>query len=1035
MKGIKVTMRLLLLHISDIHIKNNNKKEDFNTNKIVEALNILGKIDECVIVLSGDITNSGNGNEFKSAGHIIGGLVKELRAKKFKNSYINVVVVPGNHDIELKDDNRNFDKIINSYKCGEQDLLVNQDIQLLNNFYDFARVNRCFTDDKIVSNVPVYLSRHSFLVSFTLINTAVFSLKGSSNIDMGIHYLSKDALSKIKPHCNTDLSIVVMHHSIEWYGSSVKEEIKDIINNQYSIIFEGHEHDGFGEKRKSNDETSIVCIQGNSLSGDKEHKKGFTTLVYDSNNKNLIGNSFIWEDNFYKSSLILNEQLPDKTIRKVEINKSIFKISKDFEKFLKFDDNNKDINSYFVFPSLYYSMVEDDEELEAKNIGDIDKFIELILDNDRIIISGETRCGKTTIAKILYKELLCFDYGILPLYLDSENLSQKQLKNIDNVVERTFYDQYRKDNHSYEKYLQIGNEQKLLIIDDASKLNKLMLDKILELLDDKFGKVIVLSEDKITIDIKDSVEEVLLNKKICKISVKPFLYDKRKELISKIYCNLNGNENSSKFKKEINSINNKINSHIKSFRLDPEFISFFVTQFADNNKYSIHQSNNVFNMVYENSIKGKLIQHAATENVKGIFNVLSEIAYVMHFEKLTWIDLGDVNMIVDSYNKKFRQRIKTTSLLKIGHDARLLIVNENKYKFKDKNLKAYFVAQALNKKYNEEDENISKQLVYILDNLCFSINSDIMLFMAMITNNTKIIKLILKSADDYFNKKEEFSFDLKNIAFIFNVDLNVKNNVPNEEEQKNKEKSLVKYEEEVKLSEVIELIDEYDYDEKDVEIFGNRIYKAIKYLEIVSNILPTFSNDIVAKQQDEIVKAIYSYPNKVIYEWLKDTNDDFDNVAKELYEKLNEMRKEKSISSIHIDIVKRFVGQMGIYIIINLYQMVSNLSSSIDTLEALNAFDLQKNTNYKLINLMMFEKSGSFKEYSTKAIELFDETNINLVKSMVKFSVRNYLLNNEIKLIGEGQAFLDKFFGASDTFNNPKVSMKKHISKRKIREQ
>jgi hypothetical protein len=825
-----------------------------------------------------------------------------------------------------------------------------------------------------------------------------------------------------------------MHHSLEWYINRVKEELKRIINNKYSIILEGHEHDGFGEKRKSNDETSIICIQGNSLSGDSNHKKGFITLLFDSGNKNILGHSFIWEDNFYKSNLILNEQLPDKIIRDIEISKNVFKIRKDFEKFLKYDDNNKIINSYFVFPSLYYSLIEDDKEIETKIVDDIEKFIDLVLNNDRIIISGETRCGKTTLAKILYEKLLCFDYGIMPLYLDSENLSQKQLKNIDKVIERTFNEQYCKENHSYEKYLQVEKEKKLLFIDDASRINKLMLDKILELFDNEFGKVIILSEDKITIDIKDSVEEVLLNKRICKISIRPFLYDKRKELISKIYCNLKGDENKNKFKKEVNNINNKINSQIKSFRLDPEFISFFVTQFADNNKYSINQSNNVFNMVYENSIKGKLIQYAATENVKGIFNVLSEIAYEMHFKKLSWIDLGDVSRIVDSYNEKFRQRIKTTSLLKIGQDTRLLIANENRYKFKDKNLKAYFVAQALNKKYNE-DENISKQLVYLLDNLCFSINSDIMLFMAMITNNTKIIKLILKNANDYFNNKEEFSFDSKNISFIYNVDLNVKNNVPDEEEQKYKEKSLVKYEEEVKLSEVIELIDEYDYDEKDVETFGNRIYKSIKYLEIVSNILPTFCNDIVAKQQDEIVKAIYSYPNKLIYEWLKDTNDDFDNVAKELYEKINEMRREKCISSIHIDTIKRFVGQMGIYIILHLYQMVSNLSSTFDTLEALNAFDFKNNTNYKLINLMMVEKSGTFKEYSIKATELFNETNIKLVKSMVKFSVRNYLLNNEIeiKLLGEGQAFIDKFFGSSDTYNNPKKAIKKHISKRKIK--
>lgn len=77
-------MRLLLLHISDIHIKSDNNKEHFNIIKMVEALNVLGKLDECIIVLSGDITNSGNINEFKAAGYIIGGLVKELKAKSSK---------------------------------------------------------------------------------------------------------------------------------------------------------------------------------------------------------------------------------------------------------------------------------------------------------------------------------------------------------------------------------------------------------------------------------------------------------------------------------------------------------------------------------------------------------------------------------------------------------------------------------------------------------------------------------------------------------------------------------------------------------------------------------------------------------------------------------------------------------------------------------------------------------------------------------------------------------------------------------------
>lgn len=994
-------MKILFLHLSDIHIE---KKEDgyaINTEKIVQALNSLGTIDECIIVISGDITQNGNVNEFKVAGDMLGNLINKLKTKKFKGKWISVITVPGNHDLDFSNNKRTFEDIINSFKNGNYNILIGNDIKALGNFYSFATFNRCFIDNKVISHKNVKLDQIN--INFTLVNTGIFSLPGGSNQDMGIHYLNDEEIENIVPKSKGDLNVIVMHHSCEWFANGVKEKLRSILNDNFSLVFEGHEHDGFGENRKLNNRNSINYIQGNSLSGDKKHQKGFTTVLYDTDNKTAKGTSFIWNKDYYQGTEILNESLQDK-------GRIPFANTKEFIKYLKHDDNHRLISQFFVFPSLLYT----DDELETKVIDNGDEFVETVLVNYKTVVSGDTRSGKSTLSKYLYQCFIEREEEIFPILLVSEDLRNKK---IDRIVEYAFKNQYEENNNSYDKYLQFEREKRILLIDDAGKITKSTLNKILEHYSEMFNNIVLFSDQKIEMNIHKRVVDKLIEKNVGQINIRAFLYDKRKKLISKAYDVLHLPVGMSEKEQAIDELNNLITSQLKYFRLDPEFIVNFVMHYSEKFKIKFSPGENVFNMVYENSIKTKIINASAFTDVNAIFNIMEEMAFYMHFGKKSWISEEELAKIIEAYNRDFRQNVKIVTVIKVGEEASLIIDKESKIRFNDNNLLAYFVAQAINRKYHypEDQEDIYIKTEYLLNNLCFGINSDIVLFMALITSNPKIIGLILNCAHKHFEHMDELSFDNNNIPFLCKSNFKVKNTIPDEKEKHEKEKQLVKYEEEeLQVSEIVELVDLYNYDEKDIEKIENQVLKSIKFLEVLAKILPAFSHNMKATQQDELVKAIYIYPNRLIYDVLHEISDHHEEFVKEIFNEISSIRKERDISELNMEDVREMVERMSISLVVSLYQLVATCATTKQTINALDEFDFNSNSNYSIINLMMSEKAGNLSVFHDKAIKLYDKSELKLLKSMIKFTVRNYFLNHNVPLVGDGQSLIDKFFDSSN---------------------
>lgn len=118
------------------------------------------------------------------------------------------------------------------------------------------------------------------------------------------------------------------------------------------------------------------------------------------------------------------------------------------------------------------------------------------------------------------------------------------------------------------------------------------------------------------------------------------------------------------------------------------------------------------------------------------------------------------------------------------------------------------------------------------------------------------------------------------------------------------------------------------------------------------------------------------------------------------------------------------IEQVASGLVIALYQLVAVTCSSEQSITALNAFDYKQNSNYKLQNLMMYSQVGEINIFSKRAQLLDKEVKEKLEKSIVKYTVREYFLRNNVEIHGEAQSLFDHFF-KGESNQNLKIEMAK----------
>lgn len=1010
-------MKILFLHLSDAHLRQNTILSQINTNAIVRSLSQMGAFDECVLIFSGDITQSGGENEYKVAGGLFSKILKGISDRYFGGKhYIPVMVVPGNHDNLAFNPDREMEELKGYYTDRKLDDHFYNELKQLSSFYTFADRNRCYQRSKIIDVRTISIGRLN--IKFNLINSAPFSLLGSDNGDKGLHYLPEREINKLDWIGKEDYTISILHHGPEWFSDKTKEALYEKLYTNSDLIFVGHEHYSKNEDKVVNGKHKIDISTGLALYG-TETEHGFNAIILDTGNNKLIGYKYTYNGSIYKPSKLPILQ-NDKVIFK---GKNKFTHTDKYVDYLLTDVDQREGEKYFdyfVFPLLEAKDINDD--LKNFSVPTIEKFIELLPTKKTISIEGPSRTGKTILSKYLC-HYLAKEYT--PILLTEDDFGAKDN---DKIIRYAIESQYG-DDADYDVFEQMDTENKVLIVDRYDRIPKKKWKDFFDSKKEKFGHIILFCGIEWNINIKEKAIEELTENNILYLKICPYYYTKRKELIEKI-CNNYKEQKIKNIGEMVTRINDEITNQIKFFQLTPDFIHQYVTYYLNFPYIKTQNDSNVFNKVFEGNITFRISRSTKEENVSEILTALDYVAHKIHFSKSYPLPNNDFEQAVNEYNKDYDNSLNPKLVYEVAIKANIMkeIVDKFAIAFCDENLLAYFVACHLNRKFYEEKDN--DELQYILDNICFGINGDILLFLSYITSNVKILNPIMESLVNHMDSWNELDIDNKNIEYLTRPMKPIKSDIPDKKEKEKHEQEKTKMEKEIveKRQQENDIESLYSYDEKKVNSFGNKISKSINYLELVAKILPNFRHILNGEQKQAITNILYTYPNKLLYFMLKDIDVNCEKIMDEI---MRQHPKTKRGLLITKDMLMKSLQNQSIAYILSIYDFIACTAASGKAMKELNEkFDYNQNTNYKIQNIMMEENIGNFVALSEKAEQLYDRTEFGIVKQMLTAIMRKYFLTHDVVLMGNVQHVVSKFFKEGEQKDLKMIQAKNRFTKK-----
>ena len=988
-------MKILFLHLSDAHLRDTTDLREINIDAMVNALRQMGEFDECVLIFSGDIANEGDKNAYINAGKLVGRLVKKISNNYINGKIIQTVIVPGNHDNLVKNKDRDNFELEKHYKNKEQDYRFREDLGELSNFYEFANRNRCFGRDQIID--VKRLKFDNFVIKVNMINSAPFSLLGSGNRDKGMHYIPMAEFEKFNRDLHQKYTISVIHHGPEWFSDASKQKLYEVFHESTDLLFVGHEHFSLNEDKIVNGK-HIDISSGIALYGTKtEH--GFNAVLLDTELHALVGFKYVYNGRIYKPSKILQN---DNVIFNNNFN---FRFSASFQQELLVDSNEREgekYMDYFVFPSLEAKNINSD--MKNYSVNTVEKFKELFGMKTKISIEGSSRTGKSLLAKYL-TNVLSEDYVVL--LLTEESFSPK---NIHNIIKYALQNEYGED-ADLDAFLQLETEKKVLIVDRNDKVEKGKWKEFFKVYSEHFGHIIFFSGMGWDLNIKERAIEELTDNAFYYMKICPFYYIKREELIKKVcsgylaeYPTLNIEEKSKK-------INEDITNQIKYFQLTPDFIHQFVDYYIQFSHIKTQKETNVFSKVFVANITYRLSKNTYEESdVDEILVALDYVAHYIHFVKgYQKVSYSEFEHAINEYRITYdNEELKAKYVYDVGIKSNIIKEAPESFEieFCDENLLAYFVAQHLNRTCQNGDR--VNDLEFVLENICFGINGDIILFLSYITSNTQILAPILQSIVTHMDDWEELDLDANNVEYLSKVNIQSNPKFPDRKEKEKIKEEKNEMEKEIISEKQSQADSLYSYDQSKVNSFSNRIAKSLNYLDLVAKILPNFRYILTGDEKKVITEILYTYPNKLLYFMLKDIDENYDKIIGDVLKSEPKTRKGILITK---DMLDRELQNQSIAYILSIYDFISMTASNTKTISDLEKFDFRKNTNYKIQNLLMQENIANFKIFANRAEDIYDSADLNIIKQMICLIVRKYFIYHDVEMHGDSIRIIDKFFG------------------------
>lgn len=996
-------MRISFLHLSDFHLNDSKGVHPAKIQAIVDSLGVYTPIEGIVIVLSGDIAATGQANQYKIAATFLKRLIPEIRRKySISEKNTKILIVPGNHDIDWGRSTRLDSSKIRSFDEKGRALHLQQELKSMKNYFSFSDRNGCFFPywmhipfGQLVTRKILHFD-NGYRIEANLLNTAPFSCDS----DDGLHYLPEDAIHSLTTESNADFSLVVMHHSPDWFEFSQKKELENTLSKRCSLAFYGHEHfPGTQNVLYDNGNRIVKQAGGAWWQSSVPTLSDYYAALFDTESRKYFLSKFSW--NADRSAFVATMKQEHILMQKSLCGTGLTYQEKYIATVMADSKNTiaQSVSDYFVFPTLRFNASK--EYSRGKAIDKMEDFIAFIKENRYVAVMGGSNSGKTTLLKMTFKEL---QTQYVVLYCGTDDITGRSQENI---LKELVTDTYGAD--SYSLFQAIPSDKKVIIIDDLHRISPKHLNKFLRGIEDIFGTIVVASEETSQFDIVQMVKDnIKASKEFKKASISRLYAEKRLALIQKIVLIKTDNDEL-KAAGIARTLEQCLNSYKLAFRTDIDFVVQFVDYYCAHLGELDKSDATVFSKVFEASIERSIAPHLVgrKENSNDIIVALSEIAHYIHFNKEYPINAEHIHEVIAAYCEYYDNRYLTAErFIEIGVNSGLLSRTSNgyEYRFASKNHLAYFVAKALNRRFHDTGD--TTDLESIVRQSCFSINGDILLFMTYISDNVNIPRLLLEQAVSYVSGWTEF--DLSDIGIKYLQSMPAKSLVSPKEDEKEEEIHNQAIEEEERDT-IIETLDIYDYDETKIDELNNQLIRAFLQLKIIARNFSAFISILPGPVKKDYVSAMYQLPNKIFSQWAESIDNSLDYLVEEVIAWQEEPDFEgKKLSR---EDILRFFQEVSLNMLLNLYYVASSHGANDNTVDYLAQQNyISPSLNYRIERLMFWEKVDDYQAVIKEAEELCSLQGDGMAKNMTLAILRHMLVHSDKIIDRERRRISSKYF-------------------------
>ena len=979
---------IIFLHLSDMHI---DKEKDINNEhigKIVDSLKSYKSIKtkDIIIILSGDITYSGNASQFSNARKLMGSLIVSLN--EFFKCDFTVLVVPGNHDVNHADSPLDV-TLLKDEKYSECESV---EYKKLNSFYHFARYNRCFKNLEIYYETQI-LNIDGVKIKVNLINNGIFSTRNDEY--KGLLYLPNDRIDKISDRDDADFVISIMHHAPDYYRDEIKNRVEDTIVKNSNILFHGHEHYNYSKQTSFNGSGCTVIQSGGCLCNQGDwNDSSYIIGLLDTDSLTYEYYRYTWN-----SSAKQYEHDCGKTVR-IMAHKEDLKISEDFLEFIHFDNEEK----YYVFPSIIYHGKKSTEDFLIETSS---RFEEELKQHRYSIIVGSGNVGKTALLKNLFSSFAKNHYV---LYASPENLLEKSIRkrqNIDKLIKALFEDIYGKNESEWQAFEQSEIDNCIFMLDDFEQIDGINISAFFKSLSGRFGTIIITStQNKVNFDT--SIIDIDEKETIARFEIKAPVGHKRREIIKAVVLDKADDKSEQNVGKIVKQVDRIIKTQLNIIPPEPYYIVQMAENFMNHVGEAIYKSTNAFSKVFEANLTNK-IDEALKTNTKNrnitvdlMYVIFRKIAYFIHFNKAYPVRRCEIERIIIEYNNDYGNNLETEDIITIAKSAKIITDTEESreaYRFRNKSILAYFVAKEIVARKDRTG------LADIINKACINICTDILLFIIYLTDDTLILNEIMDSINRTIvanTSWSEFSIPDNVPAFVKNSNqLTVSNQSINIKQGK---KKIEKSEETVEESMVQEFTinDIYDWDDSIVDDYNNKLFRMTSLLQIIAKSLPCFEHLLKKDEKIELIGLLYTLPNRIFMYWSNFIEKHYEDIIQELKTHPYFTAKKPQMREIDIDLkVKSSFALYSMNLLLNLYYIPVLNAAGKNTVQYLNNidfFDFRENPTYQLEHLMFLEQIQDSNEFVSSALSLKKDSTDRVALYLLQSIVRHGLITrNDVR--------------------------------------